>query len=89
MVRNILLLNLLAMLLGAPSLQAQTAPAAPAAAAAPTAPAANPVDPAAIVAGADRARKLLGWKPRHNDLDGIVASALAWESHLVRRNEAA
>ncbi len=46
-------------------------------------------DPAAIVAGADRARTILGWKPRHDDLDGIVASALAWENHLIRRNEAA
>jgi len=46
-------------------------------------------DPAAIVAGADRARAILGWKPKHDDLDGIVASALAWENHLIRRNEAA
>ena len=46
-------------------------------------------DPAAIVAGADRARSILGWRPQHDDLDGIVASALAWENHLIRRNEAA
>jgi len=46
-------------------------------------------DPAAIVAGADRARKILGWTPRHDDLDGIVASALAWENHLIRRNASA
>ena len=46
-------------------------------------------DPAAIVAGADRARAILGWKPKHEDLDGIVASALAWENHLIGRNEAA
>ena len=46
-------------------------------------------DPAAIVAGADRARSILGWKPRHDDLDGIVASALAWENHLIRRNASA
>ena len=46
-------------------------------------------DPAAIVAGADRARSVLGWKPKHEDLDGIVASALSWENHLIRRNEAA
>jgi UDP-glucose 4-epimerase len=46
-------------------------------------------DPAAIVAGADRARSVLGWKPKHDDLDGIVASALAWENYLIRRNEAA
>jgi UDP-glucose 4-epimerase len=43
-------------------------------------------DPAAIVAEAQRARSVLGWKPRHDNLDGIVASALAWEQHLIRRN---
>jgi UDP-glucose 4-epimerase len=46
-------------------------------------------DPAAIVAGAERARKMLGWAPKHDDLDEIVASALAWERHLSRRNAAA
>ncbi len=45
-------------------------------------------DPAAIVAGADRVRDILGWKPKHADLDFIVASALAWERHLERRNAA-
>jgi UDP-glucose 4-epimerase len=49
----------------------------------------RPGDPAAIVAGADRARSILGWKPKHEDLDAIVASALSWENHLIRRNEAA
>ncbi len=43
-------------------------------------------DPAAIVAGAERVRSVLGWQPKHNDLDFIVQSALAWERHLVRRN---
>jgi UDP-glucose 4-epimerase len=43
-------------------------------------------DPAAIVAGADRVREILGWKPKHADLDFIVASALAWERHLEKRN---
>ncbi len=45
-------------------------------------------DPAAIVAGADQVRDILGWKPKHADLDFIVASALAWERHLERRNAA-
>jgi UDP-glucose 4-epimerase len=45
-------------------------------------------DPVAIVAGADRVREILGWKPQHNDLDFIVASALAWERHLEMRNAA-
>ncbi|MDE2447270.1 MAG: UDP-glucose 4-epimerase GalE [Alphaproteobacteria bacterium] len=45
-------------------------------------------DPAAIVAGADRVRDILGWKPQYADLDLIVTSALAWERHLQRRNAA-
>ncbi|HUR43930.1 MAG TPA: UDP-glucose 4-epimerase GalE [Aestuariivirga sp.] len=45
-------------------------------------------DPAGIVAGATRVREVLGWRPRFNDLDVIVASALAWERHLAQRNAA-
>jgi UDP-glucose 4-epimerase len=32
-------------------------------------------DPAVLVAASDRARELLGWQPRHPDLDRIVADA--------------
>ncbi len=46
----------------------------------------RPGDPAEIVANADRARAVLEWQPRHDDLDFIVASALAWEKHLQSRN---
>ena len=46
-------------------------------------------DPAAIVAGARKVREVLGWTPRHENLDTIVASALAWEEHLQRRNSPA
>jgi UDP-glucose 4-epimerase len=45
-------------------------------------------DPAGIVAGADKAREILGWKPKHADLDFIVESAIRWEQHLMRRNAA-
>ena len=45
-------------------------------------------DPARIVAGADKARQVLGWKPQHDDLDFIVDCALKWERHLLRRNAA-
>lgn len=45
----------------------------------------RPGDPAQIVAQADRIRQL-GWQPRHDDLDGIVAQAFAWEEALTRRN---
>jgi len=43
-------------------------------------------DPPAIVAGAERVRKLLGWQPAHNSLDEIVNSAFDWESYLMTRN---
>ena len=46
-------------------------------------------DPPALVAGAGRIRAELGWTPRHEDLDEIVRGALAWETHLSRRNSAA
>jgi UDP-glucose 4-epimerase len=35
-------------------------------------------DPAALVAAPGRARELLGWEPRHSDLETIVRSALRW-----------
>ncbi|ACU97733.1 UDP-galactose 4-epimerase [Saccharomonospora viridis DSM 43017] len=34
-------------------------------------------DPAILVASSDKARQVLGWKPQHTDLPGIVADA--WE----------
>ena len=46
----------------------------------------RPGDPAEIIANADRARSVLEWQPEHDDLDLIVASALAWEKHLQSRN---
>ena len=39
-------------------------------------------DPAAIVADAGRIRAELGWVPQYDDLDTIVAHALAWERRL-------
>jgi UDP-glucose 4-epimerase len=39
-------------------------------------------DPPALVAAADKIRAQLGWQPRHDDLDAIVRSALAWEERL-------
>ncbi len=46
----------------------------------------RPGDPPALVAGAEKVRALLGWHPRHDDLKEIVASAYAWERHLMERN---
>ncbi len=45
-------------------------------------------DPAAIVAGADRVRAVLGWQPKHENLDFIVETALNWERKLAQRNAA-
>jgi UDP-glucose 4-epimerase len=40
-------------------------------------------DPATLVAVADRIRRVLGWSPRHADLDFIVQTALDWERRLA------
>jgi len=40
----------------------------------------RPGDPPRLVAAADKARQLLGWKPRHTQLTDIVRSA--WQWHL-------
>ena len=45
----------------------------------------RPGDPAAIVAASAKIRDELGWVPEHDDLDRIVAQALAWETELARR----
>ncbi len=42
-------------------------------------------DPAAIVAQNDVVRQELGWVPQHDDLEGIVRQALAWERRLHNR----
>lgn len=39
----------------------------------------RPGDPPSLVARSDRLKALLRWQPRHDDLDEIVATALAWE----------
>jgi UDP-glucose 4-epimerase len=39
-------------------------------------------DPACVIAGADRITQILGWKPRYNNLDIMIRTALAWEKKL-------
>jgi UDP-glucose 4-epimerase len=41
-------------------------------------------DPPSLVARAERIRSELGWKPRLDDLDTIVRTALNWEQKLAR-----
>ncbi len=42
-------------------------------------------DPAALVADNGRIMEMLGWRPERDDLDTIVADALAWERRLAER----
>ncbi|HTG39550.1 UDP-glucose 4-epimerase GalE [Sphingomonas sp.] len=42
-------------------------------------------DPDALVADNGAILSALPWRPRHDDLDGIVRDALAWERHLGER----
>ncbi|MGD9841386.1 MAG: UDP-glucose 4-epimerase GalE [Steroidobacteraceae bacterium] len=44
-------------------------------------------DPATLVASADKVREVLGWQPRHDSLEMIVKSQLAWEQHLLAHPE--
>ncbi len=46
-------------------------------------------DPAALVAGVDRIRSTLDWRPQYEDLDTIVAHAFAWEQRLPGRRHSA
>jgi len=48
----------------------------------------RPGDPSQIVAASDRARAMLAWNPRYDDLATIVAHALAWERKLRRHDSA-
>jgi UDP-glucose 4-epimerase len=45
----------------------------------------RPGDPAQIVAGSDRVRAALGWRPQFDDLATIARDALAWERRLATR----
>ena len=42
-------------------------------------------DPPVLVARADRIRGTLGWTPRHDSLEQLVADALRWERTLLAR----
>ncbi|MEH2434730.1 MAG: UDP-glucose 4-epimerase GalE [Nostoc sp.] len=39
----------------------------------------RPGDPACVTANADKVCKILGWKPKYDNLDQIIRSTLAWE----------
>ncbi len=39
----------------------------------------RPGDPMSVTACSDRIRRVLGWEPRFDDLDTVIATTLAWE----------
>ncbi|MEO8062809.1 MAG: UDP-glucose 4-epimerase GalE [Pseudomonadota bacterium] len=41
-------------------------------------------DPPALIAKAEKARQILGWKPKLDDIDIIVRTSLDWEKRLQR-----
>jgi UDP-glucose 4-epimerase len=47
----------------------------------------RPGDPAVLVAGAERIKEVLEWRPELDDLDTIVSHALAWEKRLKNSND--
>jgi UDP-glucose 4-epimerase len=49
----------------------------------------RPGDAPALVANVDRIRAVLPWRPRFQNLDTIVAHALAWERQLAGRHKTA
>jgi UDP-glucose 4-epimerase len=46
-------------------------------------------DPTRIIAGSERIRAVLGWRPQLDDLATIARHALEWERRLAARNNAA
>jgi UDP-glucose 4-epimerase len=47
----------------------------------------RPGDVARLVADPARIRAALGWQPVHDDLDAMIADALAWQRQLAARND--
>ena len=42
----------------------------------------RPGDPPTLISDPSRIKRELGWKPSHEELDGIIRSALSWEKRL-------
>jgi UDP-arabinose 4-epimerase len=40
----------------------------------------RPGDPPALLASAEKAQRLLGWRPQHSDIDAIIRSAWRWHA---------
>ena len=37
-------------------------------------------DPAVLIASSKRAMEILGWQPKHTDVEDVIASAWKWHS---------
>jgi UDP-glucose 4-epimerase len=40
----------------------------------------RPGDPARLVASNDRLRNILGWSPKHTEIDSVVETAWKWHT---------
>ncbi len=49
----------------------------------------RPGDPPILIAEAKKIQKVLGWKPRHDDLETIVRTSLAWERKIAAEDPSA
>ena len=49
----------------------------------------RPGDPPELIAVAERVREVLGWTPKHNDLDTIVRTSLEWERKIASQDPTA
>ena len=49
----------------------------------------RPGDPAVLVADSQRARQELGWRPEHEDLESIIATAWNWETGFLCKQDQA
>lgn len=48
----------------------------------------RPGDPPSLIADATKIKRVLGWQPKHDNLDTIVRSAYAWEKALAEADSA-
>jgi UDP-glucose 4-epimerase len=45
----------------------------------------RPGDPPILIAGSEKAKTLLGWQPRYNDISEIIETSWSWHSELCKR----
>lgn len=45
----------------------------------------RPGDPPILIAGSEKAKTLLGWQPRYNDISEIIETSWTWHSEMCKR----